>query len=94
MLVRPEIETLFKPAAGDWIFSAPNPWMFARRRQYLVDDLQKADLAQRIQRWRIYRPTLALCSLLIAAVVWSQVQQNFPLPVAFRILAVVSSSST
>jgi hypothetical protein len=48
-------EALFKPAATGWIFSAPNPWTFAPRRSYLVDDVQKADLALRVRRGRYLR---------------------------------------
>jgi hypothetical protein len=58
-------EALFKRVAGGWIFSAPNPWTFARRRGFLVNDAQKADLAVQIQRGRYFRlwaliPMLAL----------------------------------
>ena len=58
-------EAFFKPTANGWIFSAPNPWTFARRRSYLVDDAQKADLALGIRRGLYYRmlvlvPVIAL----------------------------------
>jgi hypothetical protein len=48
-------EGLFKPTADDWIFSAPNPWTFARRRSYLVTHAQKAELAQRVRRSMYFR---------------------------------------
>ena len=63
-------QALFKPAGGGWIFSAPNPWTFARRRSFLVDDVQKADLVERIRRWRDFRP------LLLAMVIWWGAQRH------------------
>jgi len=48
-------EGLFKPTADGWIFSAPNPWTFARRRSYLVPCAQKAELAQRVRRSMYFR---------------------------------------
>jgi hypothetical protein len=56
-------EALFKPTAEGWIFSAPNPWTFAPRRSYLVDDAQKAALALRVRRGRYFR-LLALIPML------------------------------
>jgi hypothetical protein len=43
-------EGLFKPTADGWIFSAPNPWTFARRRSYFVTSAQKVELARRVRR--------------------------------------------
>jgi hypothetical protein len=57
-------EALFKPTANGWIFSAPNPWTFARRRSYLIDDAQKADLALGVRRGHYYR-MLALVPVIV-----------------------------
>ncbi len=46
-------EASFKLAAGGHVFQAPNPWMFARPRYYLVSDTQKAELLPRLGRWRL-----------------------------------------
>jgi hypothetical protein len=49
-------EALFKRVADGWIFSAPNPWTFARRRTFLVNDEQKkTDLAVQVRRGRYFR---------------------------------------
>jgi len=48
-------EALFKRAVDGWIFSAPNPWTFARRRTFLVNDEQKANLAVQVRRGRYFR---------------------------------------
>src|SRR5262249_10279203 len=48
-------EALFKRVVDGWIFSAPNPWTFGRRRSYLVNDAQKADLGMRVRRGRYFR---------------------------------------
>jgi hypothetical protein len=57
-------EAQFRPTANGWIFSAPNPCLFGRRRCYIVDDLQKAELAPLVRRGRYYR-VLALIPLLV-----------------------------
>ena len=48
-------EALFKRVSKGWVFSAPNPWTFGRRRSFLVNDAQKADLALRVRRGRYFR---------------------------------------
>ena len=48
-------EALFKRVANGWIFAAPNPWTFGRRRSYLVNDARKTDLAVRVRRGRYFR---------------------------------------
>jgi hypothetical protein len=57
-------EALFKPTANGWIFSGPNPLLFARRPTYLVDDALKAKLARLVRRGRYYR-LIALISLIV-----------------------------
>jgi hypothetical protein len=61
-------EGLFKPTTNGWIFSAPNPWTFARRRSYLVTSAQKAEIAQRVRRALAFRllafiPILAMTGI-------------------------------
>jgi hypothetical protein len=61
-------EALFKPTPNGWIFSAPNPWTFARRRSYLVDDVQKVELAVRVRHSRYFRvlASIAMSALPLA----------------------------
>ena len=46
-------EASFKLASGGHVFQAPNPWVFARPRYYLVSDAQKTELLARLGRWRL-----------------------------------------
>jgi len=51
-------EASFKPVAGGYVFQSPNPWIFARPRYYLVNEAQKAQIMQRMGRWRLLNVAL------------------------------------
>jgi hypothetical protein len=51
-------EASFKPVEGGYVFQAPNPWIVARPRYYLVNEAQKAEIATRLGRWRLLLLTL------------------------------------
>src|SRR5262245_26279340 len=53
-------EASFKAIEGGYVFQSPNPWMFARPRYYLVSAAQKAEISDRLRRWRILMLTLML----------------------------------
>jgi hypothetical protein len=82
-------EALFKPAGAGWIFAAPNPWTFARRRSYLVDDVQKVNLAQRLRSGRKFRPQLGVCTLVLGSVISSWAHPHQAWPVASHFLLAV-----
>src|SRR6476619_5650004 len=46
-------EASFKSVAGGYVFQSPNPWIFARPRYYLVNEAQKAQIAERLRRFRL-----------------------------------------
>jgi hypothetical protein len=59
-------EASFKLASGGHVFQAPNPWVFARPRYYLVSDAQKTELLARLGRWRLLLMIVMVVELLLA----------------------------
>ena len=55
--------TSFKRVDNGFVFRAPNPWMFGRARNYLVNETQKNEIVARVKRSRRR-------SLLIALLLW------------------------
>jgi hypothetical protein len=65
-------EASFKPAAGGYVFQSPNPWIFVRPRYYLVNEAQKAQIMQRLGRWRLLNlALLAITFGLFFWIIWS-----------------------
>jgi hypothetical protein len=58
-------EASFKLTSGGHVFKAPNPWMFARPRYYLVSDTQKAELLARLGRWRLLLMIATIVELML-----------------------------
>jgi len=58
-------EAQFKRVPEGWLFTTASPWLFARRRTYLVSDAQKPALAARVRRGRYVRLMLAIPMLLL-----------------------------
>jgi hypothetical protein len=55
------VETSFTPTDGGYVFRCPNPWLFGRRRSYLVNEHQKEMLAAHLrQRQRVILWLLAI----------------------------------
>jgi hypothetical protein len=81
-------EAFFKPAPGGWVYSAANPWVIGPRKIYLVNDTQKATLAERIRQGRPLR-LLALVPLLWAALVLGPYLQEPTTTIWLLIVSVV-----
>src|SRR5262249_32039507 len=60
------VVALFKPTANGWIFRAPNPWLFGRGPHYVVNDEQRAQIAELLRPTRPVRTILALFIVLLA----------------------------
>ncbi len=60
-------EASFKTVAEGYVFQSPNPWILGRPRYYLVNEAQKAEIAVRLGRWRLFLAAHAVLILLIAA---------------------------
>jgi hypothetical protein len=58
----------FKPVPGGYLFAAPHPWIFARPRTYLVNEAQKAKIAECLRRRQQLMLVLAAVCLLPIAV--------------------------
>lgn len=54
------IEAAFKSVEGGYVVRAPNPWVFARPRYYLVNEAQKIEIAARLGRWLQLLTTLKI----------------------------------
>ena len=65
---RRQIEAmLFKPAAGGFIYRAPNPWILGRADHYVVNEVQKSELLGIIVApW----PMLRLAVIAAGALLW------------------------
>jgi hypothetical protein len=61
-------EAQFKRAPEGWLFTTASPWIFTRRRTYLVSDAQKPALAARVRRGRYIRLILMISTLLLLSV--------------------------
>jgi hypothetical protein len=91
-------EAAFKPFAGGYVFQCPNPWLMGRSRNYLVNEAQKAALAESLRRHRRQILLLVIVYMVIAfglALFVSQAPQGlstfgFAAIVAVTVLAVVS----
>ena len=61
----------FRPAAGGFVYRAPNPWIYGRPHHYLVSTAQRegivAILAPRSQSWARLALSVILAAALIAA---------------------------
>jgi hypothetical protein len=63
---------MFKPVPGGYVFRAPSPWIFWRRRFYLVNETQRVELlsilaARRVHRVRARIFMVALFGLIVSA---------------------------
>ena len=64
-----EIEAvLFKPVGDRYVFQAPNPWVFGRKRRFLVDDAQKQELLAIVTP---RRPVLWASAITLAILLWT-----------------------
>jgi TPR repeat protein len=67
---------MFKPAAGGWVYRAPNPWVFGNAPHYLVNEAQKAKIEAIIIPRRpvllglIIALGILACVLAITGAVW------------------------
>src|SRR5260370_39201394 len=61
-------EAQFKRIPEGWLFTTASPWIFARRRTYLVSDAQKPALAARVRRGRYIRLILLIPMMLLLGV--------------------------
>ena len=66
------ITPMFKPVPGGYVFRAPNLWVFGRKRFYLVNETQRAELlsiiaARGLQRARGHIFMVALVGLVFSA---------------------------
>jgi hypothetical protein len=75
------VETSFKPSeGGGYVFQCPNPWLFGRMRNYLVNEAQKQQLAACLrQRQRLILWLMAIY-VLIALGLTSLLQSMNPPP--------------
>ena len=73
-------EASFKPVAGGFVFQSPNPWLFARPRYYLVNDVQKAAITPYLRRWRLLMMAMAIAMvpLMIVAMIVMQGSLHYP----------------
>lgn len=62
------VVALFKPTTNGWIFRAPNPWLFGRGPHYIVNDEQRAQIAELLRIKRPLRTIFALSAILLAGV--------------------------
>lgn len=62
------VAALFKPAANGWIFRAPNPWLFVRAPHYVVNDEQRARIAEVL---RIKRPVRSVFIVSLMLLAWA-----------------------
>jgi hypothetical protein len=60
-------EAQFKKVPEGWLFTTVNPWFFAPRRTYLVNDAEKAPIAARVRRTRYIRLMLLVPALALLA---------------------------
>jgi hypothetical protein len=62
----------FKRVPAGWIFQAPSPWPFGRRRHYLVSDSKRAEFVAEYERlnWRRVGPALILGGIPLALGFW------------------------
>ena len=58
---------LFKPAAGGFIYRAPNPWVFGAADHFLVNEAQKHDILEIVVA---RRPILRLAAITVALLLW------------------------
>jgi hypothetical protein len=63
-------EAQFKRVPEGWLFTTPSPWVFARRRTYLVTDAQKPALAAAVRRGRYVRLILIIPTVLLLVAVF------------------------
>jgi hypothetical protein len=61
-------EAQFKRVPEGWLFTTASPWIFAPRRTYLVSDVQKPALAERVRRGRYLRLVMILLLMALMAV--------------------------
>jgi hypothetical protein len=68
-------EASFKRVADGYVFQCPNPWIFARPRNYLVGEAQKPQIFAILGRWRLLLMAALLVGLAVPAllVVWIQI---------------------
>jgi hypothetical protein len=57
-------ELTFRPAEGGYLYAAPSPWLFGRKRHYIVDAEQKAALSSVHRTMMRY----VFCTIIIGAV--------------------------
>jgi MFS family permease len=69
-------QALFKQTAGGYVFQCPNPWLIGRSRNYVVNEAQKAEIAEHLRRQRGQTLLMAgsfaiLAGVLGATLAWS-----------------------
>jgi hypothetical protein len=63
-------EAQFKRVPEGWLFTTPNPWVFAPRRTYLVTDAQKPAIAAAVRRGRYVRLIVIVPTVLLLVAVF------------------------
>jgi hypothetical protein len=85
-------EVMFKQIPEGWLFTTVSPWLFARRRTYIVSDAQKPAIAKRVRRGRYIRVILSLlfAPLTVLAIIEDPSLMNTHAPRAWVMFGLLS----
>lgn len=73
-------EAQFKREPDGWLFTIANPWIFGRRRIYLITDAQKPALAARVRRARYVRLMVMFVAAILVMAVFAMMPSLLRLP--------------